>query len=136
MEAISTGNETKRCAATTKAGKPCLGWVVGTSEYCFAHNPEMAAQRAIARSKGGKARQGRNLGIVGDAGMLSIATPGDVLDVIRGAIRDTLTLENSIARGRTIGYLAGQIFKAFEMTELESRISELEARNENDRNAD
>ena len=126
MDAISTGN---RCAATNRKGDPCGGWAIGESVFCFAHDPERAAERLAARAKGGHARHGRHIspiGETGEDGALSIATPEDVLNVVRQAILDALTLENSIARARTIGYLAGVAFKAFELVDIDARLSKLE----------
>jgi len=59
-------------------------------------------------------------------GSVSVETPADVLNVVRGAILDVLRLENSIARARTLGYLAGVALKAFEVTELDQRLTALE----------
>ena len=123
MEVTSTAN---RCKAITKAGEPCAGWAGVGSGFCFAHDPTKATERAAARVKGGRARHGRNIGITGADCVVLVGTPGDVLDVIRGAILDVLHLENSIARARTLGYLAGVALKAFEVTELEDRLTALE----------
>ncbi len=45
----------------------------------------------------------------------------------RAAVTDTLSLENSIARSRTIAYLAQVTLKALEVGELEERLQTLEA---------
>lgn len=117
------------CSAKTKTGKPCQGFAVHGSTCCFTHSPDRAADRARANSKGGKARQGRVVGKIGQvAATVTIASVGDVLKVITDAINDCLTLEKSIARSRTIGGLASVALKAFEVSELEQRIAALEAR--------
>lgn len=118
------------CSAKTKTGKPCQGFAVHGSTYCFTHEPNRATDRARAHSKGGKARQGRAVGSVGKApaATVTIASVGDVLKVIEGAINDCLRLENSISRARALGGLAGAALKAFEVSELEQRIAALEAR--------
>ena len=124
MDVIST---TSRCTAVNRSGQPCGGWAVGDSEFCFAHDPDRAAERAAARAKGGRARHGRTIGVFGDGGTLTLATTAEVLDVVRQAIRDARTLENSIARARVLGYLAGVALKAFEVTDFEERIAALES---------
>jgi hypothetical protein len=43
------------------------------------------------------------------------------------AVTDTLSLENSIARARTIAYLAQVTLKALEVGEFEERLEALEA---------
>lgn len=126
--AITTAHG-RLCSAKTKTGKPCQGFAVHGSDCCFTHSPDRAADRARANSKGGKARQGRIVGSVGaPERVVTIASVGDVLKVITDAINDCLRLENSIARARALGGLAGAALKAFEVSELEQRIAALEAR--------
>ena len=45
--------------------------------------------------------------------------------IIEGAIIDTLVLENSVQRSRTLGYLAQIALKALEVGELQERIERL-----------
>lgn len=117
------------CSGKTKTGKACQGYAVHGSDYCFTHSPDRAADRARANSKGGKARQGRNVGSVGTPDrIVTIESVADVLKVITDAINDCLKLENSIARARALGGLAGAALKAFEVSELEARILALETR--------
>jgi len=48
----------KRCAAITKTGKRCRGWVREGSDYCFFHDPEISPQqRRHICSKGGRNRR-------------------------------------------------------------------------------
>jgi len=50
----------------------------------------------------------------------------DVATLLNHVINDTLQLENSLQRARTIGYLAGLILKALEMSTLEQRVAAVE----------
>jgi hypothetical protein len=50
----------------------------------------------------------------------------DVAALLQQAINDTLKLENSLQRARTIGYLAGHFLKALDMAALEQRVIALE----------
>jgi len=43
-----------RCSAITKRGERCQGTPRPSSNYCFAHDPSLAAKRKTARVKGGK----------------------------------------------------------------------------------
>ena len=43
-----------RCSAITKRGQRCQGTPRPSSNYCFAHDPSLAAKRKTARVKGGK----------------------------------------------------------------------------------
>jgi hypothetical protein len=61
-----------KCAAITRAGAPCKGVAIGSSEWCPAHHPEYADARRRRASKGGK-RGGRGrplLEVQGIAGQL------------------------------------------------------------------
>jgi hypothetical protein len=116
----------KECQATTRQGAPCRAYAVTGSDYCFHHDPARAAERRQARSKGGRARHGRRVGPVGQAEPVKLDDLTDIAALLRRTINDTLRLENSIQRARTIGYLAGHLVKALEMSTLEARITALE----------
>jgi len=114
------------CKATTKSGAPCQAYALEGGEYCFMHEPSRAAERALARSKGGRARHGRAIG--SSCSCIHVGTPTDVLAVVTGALEDLHALENSISRARAIGYLASVAIKVFEVTEIEQRLAALEGR--------
>jgi len=115
-----------KCQATTKKGVPCNAYAVAGSVYCFYHDPALAARRRQARSKGGRARHGRLIGPVGQLQPLSLDTMADVVALLQWAINQTRLLENSLHRNNTIGALAAQLMKAFDMAALEARLAELE----------
>ena len=50
----------ERCRATNAAGSPCSARPVLPSGYCYWHCPQVAAQRAEARRKGGKGKSNAN----------------------------------------------------------------------------
>ena len=116
----------KRCRAVNQDGTPCQAYALAGSDYCFQHDPARAAERRDARSKGGRARHGRHIGPVGQAEPVALETMGDVAGLIRCTIYDTLQLENSLQRARTIGYLANLFLKALDMANLEERIAAIE----------
>ena len=97
------------------------------SDFCFAHDPTKAAERKAARARGGRARHGRNLDGAGNAGPVTISTVPDVVGLLARTVNDVLTLENSIQRARAIGYLAGVIVKALEVSDLEERLTAIES---------
>lgn len=116
------------CKATTKQGKPCAGRCLPDRDYCLFHDPARATERAADRRKGGKARHGRRIDQVNaERPAVKIESVADVLAVVTGAINDTLALENSNQRNRTLGTLAMAALKAFEISELEQRLLALEA---------
>jgi hypothetical protein len=52
---------------------------------------------------------------------------GQVRRLLKIAVLDTLSLENSIARSHTLAYLSQVALKALEAGELEERLKSLEA---------
>ena len=115
-----------KCCAIKRDGTPCNAYARAGSDYCYYHDPQMAAQRHQARSKGGRARHGRQIGPVGAAPSLPLDTMSGVTVLLQHAINQTLQLENSIARARTLGYLAGLLIKALDIASLEERVLLLE----------
>ena len=53
---MTTNGNYRKCAATRRDGEPCQGNALPDSDYCFAHDPELAEKRHAARSQGGKNR--------------------------------------------------------------------------------
>jgi hypothetical protein len=90
------------------------------------HSPEHATEAAEARRLGGlrRRREGTVAGAYEFSGLESVASIRRLLEV---AAVDTLGLENSIARSRTLAYLAMVAAKLLETGELEQRIASLEA---------
>jgi len=113
------------CQARTKSGEPCRAFPVEGSDYCFAHDPNLARKRKEARAAGGRARHGRNLTTSGGE-PVKLASVADVCVLLERTARDLLTLENSVARARAVAYVCGQAVKALEVGDLEARIVALE----------
>jgi len=116
----------QKCAATNARGEPCNAYAGAGSEFCFWHDPARAADRARARSKGGKARHGRHLATDDGADPVQVQDVSDILALLARALNDVLALENSIQRGRAVGYLCGQALKVLEVSELNGRLEALE----------
>lgn len=56
-----------------------------------------------------------------------LGTVADIRRILEVAVLDTLGLENSIARARTLAYLATSAIKLLEVGELEERLEALES---------
>lgn len=89
------------------------------------HDPAHADEMAEARRLGGLRRR-KEKAVQGAYEIGSLETVGDVRRLIEIAVMDTLSLENSIARSRTLAYLAGVSLKALEVGEIEDRLKALE----------
>lgn len=111
------------CKFVKSNKEPCQAKCMTGSDYCYWHNPDMAAKRAEARKKGG---QNRRAGKQGTRGRYSIKTTDEILRALEDALNDACGLENSHARARTIGYLCQISLKALEVGTLEERLKALE----------
>ena len=90
------------------------------------HSPEYAEDMAEARRLGGLRRR-REVAISGAFDFVGLLTVADIRRLLEVAVLDTLGLENSIARARTLAYLATTAIKLLEVGELEQRLASLEA---------
>ena len=104
----------------------CRAAPVKDGDHCFWHSPEYAEDVAEARRLGGLRRR-REVTVSGAYEVNGLETVGDLRRLLVIASLDTLGLENSIARARTLGYLVGVAGKLLETGELEERLAALEA---------
>jgi hypothetical protein len=120
----------KQCRAKNRYGEPCGAFAVNGSDYCYWHDPAKAKARAEARRRGGQARHGRKLGQTGGLAERleerQFRTLADMIALLEVAVRQTLSLENSIARNRCLGYLARCWADLYQAGELEERVTMLE----------
>ncbi|HZA21372.1 MAG TPA: hypothetical protein VFA32_02000 [Dehalococcoidia bacterium] len=90
------------------------------------HDPEHAGEVAEARRLGGlrKRREATLVGAYDLEGLNSLAVLERVLEI---ALLDTLGLDNSLNRSRTLGYLVGIGTRLWQEGETEERLRALEA---------
>jgi len=113
------------CAGMKENGQPCRAPKLRESEYCLMHSPEHAEDMAEARRLGGLRRR-REVAVSGAFDFVGLETVGDIRRLLEVAVLDTLGLENSIARARTLAYLATTAIKLLEVGEFEQRLASLE----------
>jgi len=94
-------------------------------EFCFAHSPDHREEAGEARRLGGIRRRREHVvrGSYDVDGLESVAGIRRLLEI---AVVDTLALENSIARSRTLGYLATAASRLFRDVDVEDRVTALE----------
>ena len=114
------------CIAVKDDGSPCRAPPLQNSDYCSMHDPAHAGEMAEARRLGGLRRR-KEKAVAGAYDIQDLENVGNVRRLIQIAVMDTLSLENSIARSRTIAYLAGVSLKAIEVGDIEDRLKSLEA---------
>ena len=116
----------RTCRYVRADGSPCRSAPMRGEDYCFWHSPAHADEADEARRLGGMRRKKERTvaNLFEFAGLGSVA---DVRRLLEVATIDTLSLENSVARSRTLAYLAQTALKCLEVGELEDRLSLLEA---------
>jgi len=92
---------------------------------CFMHSPEHALEVQEARQLGGYRRK-REAALSAEYDFYGLSSVADIRRLLEVAVTDTLALENSLSRNRTLGYLAQLALKALEAHELTERIAILE----------
>ena len=116
----------RQCIYRKEDGQMCQAAPVKEAEHCFWHSPEHAEEVSEARRLGGLRRR-RDVAISGVFDFVGLETVGDIHRLLEVAVLDTLDLENSIARSRTLAYLAMTAIKLLDVGELEDRLASLEA---------
>jgi len=108
-----------RCAASKHDGNPCERIVGASQTYCYAHDPNRAAERARNASKAARAKPTREL--------------SDVKKRLRQLAEDVMTGRADRGDAAIAGQLLGTYLRALsveiklkEVLELEERIAALE----------
>ncbi len=116
----------RTCKARKDDGSPCRASPLQNSDHCLMHDPAHANEMAEARRLGGLRRR-KEKAVQGAYEIGTLESVGDVRRLIQIAVTDTLSLENSIARSRTLAYLGVVSLKALEVSEIDERLRSLEA---------
>ena len=116
----------RRCAKAKADGQPCQMAPLHERPYCFAHDPERAADAAEARRMGGlRRRKEGTIAVAYDLpGLDSVAGIRRLLDIVA---TDGLGLENGIAKLRVLIATASAATALLKVGELEDRLAVLEA---------
>ena len=115
----------RRCAFRSATGEPCRAAPLRDSQYCIMHSPEHAQEMQEAR-KLGRTRRKREVTLAGAYDVDGVASVQDVQRILQIALLETLAIENSMSRNRTLIYLAMAGLKTLEVGDHEDRITALE----------
>ena len=115
----------RTCNATKEDGSRCQAAPLLDGDFCLMHSPEHADEMTEARRLGGLRRR-REKAVSGAYDFEGLADVGQVRRLLEVAALDTLSLENSVARSRTLAYLAQVALKALEVGEFDERLDALE----------
>lgn len=115
----------RQCQKRMPDGRLCRAAPLQGEDFCLFHHPDRVEDAAEIRRLGGlrRKREGTVAGAYGFAGLASVPDIQRLLDI---ASLDTLALDNSVARNRTLAYLAQTGLKALEVGALEERVAQLE----------
>ena len=116
----------RQCVYQKEDGQQCRASPLKEGEFCFMHAPEHAQDMVEARRLGGLRRR-REATVAGAFDFVGLQTVADIRRILEIAVLDTLGLENSIARSRTLAYLGTTAIKLLETGEVEQRLASLEA---------
>jgi len=94
--------------------------------FCFWHDPGTAEEVAEARRLGGLNRRKKRT-VAAIYGLGGLRTIEDLQGLLETITIDTLTLENSVARNRTVGGFLTIGAKLLETGEFAERLAALEA---------
>lgn len=115
----------RQCAFRLPSGEPCRAAPLNDSQFCWVHSPEHVKEVKEARRLGGLRRK-REITVAGAYDFEGLETVSGIRRLIEVAVLDTLGMENSLARSRTLAYLAQVALRTLEVGELEERIAVLE----------
>ena len=111
------------CRGTRRDGTPCQAppSTIGSSGYCWAHDPTNAVARRQAQAKGG-----RNKSTSARAEKLVPAVLRPVLDTLLAAVDDVRGGALTTQQAGALASLAGAIVKVYQAGVLEERVAALE----------
>jgi len=115
----------RTCSFRKESGDICGAPPLLEGEFCFWHSPEHAQEVAEARRLGGLRRR-KERAVAGAYDFDGLESVGQIRRLIEVAVLDTLALENSVARSRTLAYLAQVSVNLLEKGEMEERLRALE----------
>ncbi len=115
----------RRCQATNNRGAPCRAHPVSEGDFCFQHSPEHAEAAAAARRLGGLRRR-REGAVAGAYELPGLSAPADLERLLEIVVSDTLELENSVPRNKTLISIVQTAARLIETRELAERISAME----------
>ncbi len=115
----------RTCKATTVAGSACSAQPVRPDGFCYWHSPALTTERDAARRRGGEHRSNR---LRAAKAMPAALTSDDLLVTLSRVIAKTENGEIEPGPANAISSLARAMNAIRETTELERRLSDLEAR--------
>lgn len=115
----------RACKGLRTNGEACAAPPLTDGSYCLWHDPAHVDVVAEARKVGGSRRR-KEATIAVAYDFAGLASVDQIRRLVEVAVIDTLSIENSISRARTLAYLAQTATKLLEVGELEDRLQRVE----------
>lgn len=115
----------RQCAYQGDDSQSCGATPLRDKDVCFWHDPEHEEEAREARRLGGLRRR-REHTLSGAYDFEGLETVADIRRLLYVAAVDSLALENSVARSRTLVAVSLAAAKLLEVGELEQRVGALE----------
>lgn len=116
--------EKKRCQFKKPDGTQCEAWAMRNSNYCFLHNPDISEEEKKAiQSKGGQANK---IKVSEPLLPIKINQGKDVVLLLEDTINQVRAGEMDLKVANCIGYLAGHLIRAFEVSDLQNKVEMIE----------
>jgi len=113
------------CTFKKASGERCGSPPLRDGDFCLWHDPQHADEVTEARKIGGSRRKReRTVAVAYD--FEGLTSTDSIRRLIEIAVVDTLSLDNSVNRNRTLAYLAQSAIKLLGQGEHEDRIQALE----------
>lgn len=111
-----------QCKSVKENNEECNSNAVVDSDYCFSHNPQTRAAKQAAVVKGGLASHQPRVSLE----EVPIANVADVVALLARTINEVRANKIDLKAANCIGFLAGHLVKAIEISELENKINKIE----------
>jgi len=113
------------CRFVKDNGEPCQAAAMPDSDLCFFHDPAHAKEATDARRLGGLHRRREKItSAIYD--FEGLHTSEGILRLLEIAAMDTLAMDNSIARSRTLTSIANVAARVVQGLEIEERLQAIE----------
>jgi hypothetical protein len=116
----------RQCKASSQNDKKCQAAPLRDGEFCLFHDPRHAEAVQKSRQVGGQRRR-KEAEVATAYDFNGLNSIEDIRRLVEVAVIDTLILENSLPRARTLAHLAQIALRLLEKGEFEERLEALEA---------
>lgn len=116
----------KKCNFQRENGTYCNSFAMKNSDYCFQHNPAISdEEKREAKSKGGKSKVLIPVELQ-RKGNITLRTASDVRRFYQKLVNDVMKGELDLRIATGVSYILSGLLKAIEMTEIETKINNIE----------